>query len=592
MPLIKDLKDLGKVSLTPKGEFAPSETYYRLDVVTRNGSSYVVKIESCTGITPPNDSAYQLLAQAGVDPQVEITYAELKSLRDGGNLIAGMKYRMTDYVTKINGVYDLTGLELLGNYLPYAISAEHPFDLILTATSESTLSDEAKAVKHDGDTYFADSNLGAWDIRYCLDNDASRFTFADRNAGKGVIYWMRDEFGNEVGYDFKNVLLVRYALEDDGTGSPLDYDEQSRPNRYGDSYRVYLALKNKRDTGNYVSPFGNRYDFWVEDEILDVAGWSAIDQSFLDTFEAGLYYTFDHFDIYENAHTDASLNVIDDVVVKNNKIETSSNALLAIISSDYSRHGISDNVFELNNVYSGVNTVIDNVLKTDCVFNTFGNNVSSTRMDFGCYSNILGDESYNCSFGNKCFMNIFDSTCHDNVFAPYCESNDFMPNCFYNTFGNNCYSNTFGRNFCSNTFCNYCNKNTFGNYCYNNTFGNNCYFNTLGNNCSSNTFGINCYLNTLGNNCDKNTFGNYCYSNTFDEGCYSNVLGDGCVRIGIGTDQSTANDPKCYTFMSYTQRPSPTRIYLSVKLNNAFVGCAGINSQGALKTWVPADMVQ
>jgi hypothetical protein len=38
-----------------------------------------------------------------------------------------------------------------------------------------------------------------------LDNDSSRFAWADTENGEGVIYYMKDEFNNECPYDFKNI---------------------------------------------------------------------------------------------------------------------------------------------------------------------------------------------------------------------------------------------------------------------------------------------------------------------------------------------------------------------------------------------------
>ena len=58
--------------------------------------------------------------------------------------------------------------------------------------------------------------LESWEIKYCLDNDKTRFKFADTENGKGIIYYMKDEFGNEAPYDFKNVLFKRYLI----TSSP------------------------------------------------------------------------------------------------------------------------------------------------------------------------------------------------------------------------------------------------------------------------------------------------------------------------------------------------------------------------------------
>lgn len=132
----------------------------------------------------------------------ETTYAELKNMRDNGTLTPGMWYRITDYectTTQSN-----------------TISAGNKFDVIVLATSANTLSEQAKAINHtpqEGETdYFANSNLSAWQIWYCLDNNTTRFAWADATNGKGVIYRMIDEWGNECGYDFKNIMYVRYKL--------------------------------------------------------------------------------------------------------------------------------------------------------------------------------------------------------------------------------------------------------------------------------------------------------------------------------------------------------------------------------------------
>lgn len=136
------------------------------------------------------------------ETMVETTYADLKSMRDNGTLTPGMWYRITDYVcttTQSN-----------------TISAGNKFDVIVLATSTNSLLEQARAINHtpqEGETdYFANSNLSAWQIWYCLDNDTTRFTWADATNGKGVIYRMIDEWGNECGYDFKNIMYVRYKL--------------------------------------------------------------------------------------------------------------------------------------------------------------------------------------------------------------------------------------------------------------------------------------------------------------------------------------------------------------------------------------------
>ena len=96
----------------------------------------------------------------GVAPMTEITWSALKALRDGGQLTPGMQYRITDYNTIVTGYYDLSLMGAQG-YMHYGTSAGHAFDVIVTADDESTLSENARAALHDGDTYFANSDIGA-----------------------------------------------------------------------------------------------------------------------------------------------------------------------------------------------------------------------------------------------------------------------------------------------------------------------------------------------------------------------------------------------------------------------------------------------
>lgn len=45
------MADLGKVCITPKGEYVETKTYSYLDTLTYEGSSFMVK-KTCTGVTP------------------------------------------------------------------------------------------------------------------------------------------------------------------------------------------------------------------------------------------------------------------------------------------------------------------------------------------------------------------------------------------------------------------------------------------------------------------------------------------------------------------------------------------------------------
>jgi hypothetical protein len=147
--------------------------------------------------------AVNALIDAPAAGLTSITYAELVILKAQSKLTPGNQYRITDFVTTTSQADTR--------------SAGHAFDVIVTADDESTLNETARAIQHEGDTYFADSNLAAWEIKYCLDNDTTRFGWASPT-GKGVIYYMKDEWENEAFYDFKNIQF--YILNTPGPISP------------------------------------------------------------------------------------------------------------------------------------------------------------------------------------------------------------------------------------------------------------------------------------------------------------------------------------------------------------------------------------
>ena len=124
-----------------------------------------------------------------------IIYSELKSLRDNSQLVPGQQYRITDYITTTTHANTQ--------------SAGHQFDIIVTADDVNKLNENARAINHTytNDDYFYKNYLESWELKYCLDNDTDRFSWADTTNGKGVIYYMKDNFGNEAPYDFKNIMF-------------------------------------------------------------------------------------------------------------------------------------------------------------------------------------------------------------------------------------------------------------------------------------------------------------------------------------------------------------------------------------------------
>ena len=204
-------------------------------------------------------------AITNVKLSLNTTWAELKAIRDNSQLVPGQQYRITDYTCTTTDVATK--------------SAGHVFDIIVTADDESTLNEVVRAVKHDGDEYFANSDLSAWKIWYCLDNDTNRFAWADSTNGKGVIYRMIDDLNNDVPYDFKNIQFYRqwdsnkslwstipqsktgvpcYTFSSDGDSSTVEFTDMSLSisnNVYSNIIKKYINIG--KQTLNNICFFGH-----------------------------------------------------------------------------------------------------------------------------------------------------------------------------------------------------------------------------------------------------------------------------------------------------------------------------------------------
>ena len=104
----------------------------------------------------------------------------------------------------------------------------------MTADSTNKLNEKARACLHNGDTYFKNSNLAAWQLWYSLGNDTNRFAWANDSLGHGVIYRMIDEWNNDCPYDFKNIQFKRYKITKSKSSSLVG---------------TYLATEAKSDIG-------------------------------------------------------------------------------------------------------------------------------------------------------------------------------------------------------------------------------------------------------------------------------------------------------------------------------------------------------
>ena len=368
---------------------------------------------------------------------VNLTYNELKELRDNSKLKPSQYYRITDFVTTVAND-------------PEAQSAGHPFDIIVMASEKNKLQEECYAIQHEGDPYFANCNLAAWKIWYCLDNDTTKYAWADTANGKGVIYRMIDEWQNDCPYDFKNVQFKRYWANGINItkkeGEPKDIILQGY---YGTVTNTDIFTEGI-DTNDYLYCF----TFTRLNNILaNYEKGSVIQSNVLDES-----IQTEGFDIDA---VDDKLNIPNAYNFHNrcrNNILRPTETGLVVDTAEYMAFALLNNVFitvKIVDEYEAYQPPFDNTLGVSCVNNTFGSNI------------------YGLSFLSRCVNNTFGNDCFNNTFGNDCGSNSFGNYCFGNSFGNDCVNNSFGNNCLDNTFGNYCHHNSFGNYFKYNALGNN-----------------------------------------------------------------------------------------------------------------------
>lgn len=471
---------------------------------------------------------------------VAITYADLKALRQAGNLVPGTWYRITDYVCTTT--QDNTQ------------SAEHAFDVIVRADDTSHLNENAFAAHHEGDEYFANCKLEAWELKYCLDNDTNRFAWADDENGTGVIFYMKDEWNNECPYDFKNIMFKRWAVTE-VTDSVLDQDTVDALNE--------IFVFDGSDNSKFQARFGYQENNCTYGSTTHV----------VDAEDSGWYYTFSII-MNDTDSGEFAIDNIEDGSIKGNNFY-----------NDEGGGGFHGNSMKprYNNMASDEGGIDGAQVLNNIVFNGYYENSEEAPYIYACFMNHLG--------GN----------CYDNTFGNSCGSNSFGNGCYYNSFGNNCGANSFGNGCVRNTFGNYCYNNSFGNDCYNNSFGNDFQNNSFGNNCQRNSFGNDCRYNSFGNYFQNNSFGNGCNYNSFGNNCWNNSFGNYCQNITVfegvqycSVTGGASNAPvKNAQILNGTAgASSANKLTIAFAANKAYTQVAAKNTAGNLKIWNPADLAE
>ena len=328
----------------------------------------------------------------------ETTYADLVVRRDNNELQAGSWYRIIDYMTTT------------GSYDEEVRSAQHPFDLLVMATSSNTLAEKAHALhsERDSEGYFANNNLAAWEVWYCLDNDIRinrRMWTNEDGDGTGVIYRLIDEWGNDCPYDHKNIQFKRYNTEGDYVSDVVDE---------ADWENTHYILANSMDEFSNMNIIDEDDYVWV--------------------------YTY-------NKALNAQLDGLQDASMIGFAMEDAAGA--------YYNKACHEN--KMKPFYSSM--VIDDITYIVQVLNNIVVIAASdTENDDAVkiYGNEFGVGNYNMTFLEHAYSNKFGDDCRNFVGVKF----------YRNTFGNDCNYNSFGNDCLYNQFGNGCGSNQIGNYIY------------------------------------------------------------------------------------------------------------------------------
>ena len=515
------------------------------------------EVASAAGSTKPTDIL------------IPITYPELVSLRNSSKLYPGATYRITDYRCSSSDANTAV--------------ASNKFDILVKAIDTNNLSEHCNALRNASDTYFpTETDFDAWEVWYCLDNDTTRFGWAS-TSGKGVIYRLIDEFGNDCPYDFKNIMFKRttewFSKHESWSENVLGSIPTSGKQYF--TFSIVDANLNGTDLSinyhngqKYLKFYQNKIAPYYSDGVQklnnNVFVLSSIDDTGCHSNTFGIGCTSNTFGIGCTSNTFGN--------------GCTSNTFGNSCGSNTFGVGCSNNTFWsscISNTFG--NSCSHNTFRVNCSNNTFGNGCGSNTFETQCATNFFGNSCAYNNFGAKCSTNFFGNGCYSNTFGSGSGFNTFGNDTSSNTFGVKCVSNTFGNSCISNTFGDKCGSNTFGNNSRSNKFGNSCTYNFFGNYCGSNAFGANCSYNTFGSDSGGNKFGSGCSYNTFGNSCFDNIFGKGTTTLQSYCRYNCFEDGVQHIFFYTSQTTSSTSFLQNITIHRGVKG----SQNGALTITVP-----
>ena len=462
---------------------------------------------------------------------VNVTYDELVTLRDNSQLVPGQKYRMTDYETMTS----IVGTQ----------SAGHPFDLILTALDVNILDENCSAIYSIRDTegYFSKNKLESWTIKYCLDNDSSRFVWAV-NPG-----------------NFLNVLIA-------DLGGTFQCNSLNTTVNVNDvTYHSWVISLEGRVltllTESAIPSIGDIVYYYIEeyDLMLSIGVSQGITQStekgkgviyrLIDEHFNDVHYDFKNI-MYTRKVTDGTYdpeNGVDTFVYTFNEIDE---------DGIYHDSTVWGTLHSNHNIIEFSKSLSNNIFFGYCYNNSISTNSSGNTFDRYCTDNNLGQYAVNNTFGYSITYikagdyftyNTIKNYCSNSVFGNFASENILENSVNRIICGDDFSYNVFEQNSWNNTFGDDCSSNVFGTNFIGNTVGNEFTGNTIGQ-CGDCIFGSGFHDNEITASISRCTFGTYCYENKISSAMNYVVFGQGCYHITIPTNfrlfNSTFGNNCCY----------------------------------------------
>lgn len=148
----------------------------------------------------------------------EITYNELQTLITNEELTPGKFYLLTDYQTiYLQPDFYSNGDKKVIDQDMVKTGFVEP--ILVYATSTNTLSNDAKSIDFPSDI---------------IEYDSTSETLYDDLVTMGKITRRKDKFGNDIPFDFRNVLFKRYGIEDPLSNPPAQFYNSYKPVVFND----------------------------------------------------------------------------------------------------------------------------------------------------------------------------------------------------------------------------------------------------------------------------------------------------------------------------------------------------------------------